>query len=59
VIGMLVSLTTVSLGEQMTQIYFLLLGWSQSVQDTYALGAGAAMISAQPEPKFRFKRVVA
>ena len=59
IIGLLVSLTTVPLGEQMTQIYFILIGWSQSVQDTYAFGAGAALISSQPEPKFRFKRVLA
>jgi len=58
-IGLLVSLTTVPLGEQMTQVFFLLLGWGQSLQDTRELGAGATAASMLPEPKFRFRRVIA
>ena len=53
--GLFVSLTTVYLGEQTTQILFLMLGWSQSLVDT----GGGAMASALPEPKFRFKSVIA
>jgi hypothetical protein len=58
-IGLIVSLTTVPLGEQMTQIFFMLLGWTQSLQDTSVVGASANAASELPEPKFRFKRVVA
>ena len=59
-IGIFVSLSTVYLGEQVPQVLFLLLGWSQSLQDTRVVGARAgALPSGMPEPKFRFKRVVA
>jgi hypothetical protein len=58
-IGVFVSLTTVGMGEQMTQIIFMLVGWSVSLQDTHALGADAAAVSLGPEPKFRFRRVIA
>lgn len=58
VIGLLVSLKTVGMGEQMTQIIFLLLGWSQSLQDTRLLGAGTSAAVSYREPKFRFKRVI-
>jgi hypothetical protein len=59
VIGVWVSLTTVGMGEQTPQIMFLLFGWSQSLQDTSVLGVGARAVSSSPEPKFRFKRVIA
>jgi hypothetical protein len=59
-IAIFVSLTTVYLGEQVTQILFLLLGWSQSLQDTGPLAyRGQAAADSLPEPKFRFKRVIA
>ena len=58
-IGLYVSLSTVGLGEQTPQVLFLLLGWSQSLQDTQILGARASAADALPEPKFRFKRVIA
>ena len=56
-IGMFAALTTVSMMEQVIQMTFLLLGWSQSLQDTRAVGAQA--VSTMPEPKFRFRRVIA
>ena len=56
-IGMFAALSTVSMLEQVVQVTFLLLGWSQSLQDTRAVGAQA--VSTMPEPKFRFKRVIA
>ena len=57
-IGVFVSLSTVYLGEQMMQVLFLLVGWSQSLQDTnVALGAKA--VTSMAEPKFRFRRVIA
>ncbi len=60
IIGIFVSLTTVGMGEQMTQVIFLLLGWSVSLQDTSVLNLGtAAPAVAYPEAKFRFKRVIA
>ena len=60
VIGIFVSLTTVYLGEQVPQVLFLLLGWSQSLQDTRVTGlVGARAASGLPEQKFRFKRVIA
>jgi len=52
-----VGLSTVALFEQVIQVLFLLLGWSQSLQETGPLGA--QVMSALPEPKFRFKRVLA
>jgi hypothetical protein len=54
-IGLYVSLSTVGMGEQTPQVLFLLLGWSQSLQDTRVMGAKAADTVA--ESKFRFKRV--
>jgi hypothetical protein len=56
-IGIFVALSTVSLYEQATQVLFLILGWSQSLQDLSPQGASA--LSSLPEPKFRFKRVIA
>ena len=56
-IGIFVALSTVALFEQVIQVLFLLLGWSQSVQDTQV--AGATAMSMMPEPKFRFRRVIA
>ena len=50
--GVFLSLTTVYLGEQMTQMLFLLLGWSQSLQDT---GTDVEVM----EQKFSFQRVFA
>jgi hypothetical protein len=43
------------MGEQTPQVLFLLLGWSQSLQDTRVMGAKAA--DTVVESKFRFKRV--
>jgi hypothetical protein len=57
-IGIFVALTTVAMFEQVIQMLFLLLGWSQSLQDTYAFGARAAVLTGS-EPKFRFRRVIA
>jgi hypothetical protein len=57
-IGLFASLTTVGMGEVTPQVLFLLLGWSQSVQDT-RVGAGASAVSEFPEAKFRFRRVIA
>jgi hypothetical protein len=56
-IGIFVALSTVALFEQVIQVLFLILGWSQSLQDTRVVGAQA--LSTMPEPKFRFKRVIA
>jgi hypothetical protein len=56
-IGIFVALGTVALFEQVIQVLFLLLGWSQSIQDTQVEGAQA--MSMMPEPKFRFRRVIA
>ena len=50
--GLFLSLTTVYLGEQLTQILFLLVGWSQSLTDT---GTEVEVV----EPKYRFQRVIA
>jgi hypothetical protein len=51
-----ISVTTVYMGEQLPQIAFLLIGWSQSIQ------AGSTGMAAMPEvaahPKFAFKRVL-
>ena len=55
-IGIFVALSTVVMFEQVIQVTFLLLGWSQSLQDTYAYGAQTVQ---GPEPKFRFRRVIA
>lgn len=55
-IGIFVALSTVALFEQVTQVLFLLLGWSQSLQDTRVLGAQS--MNTMPEPKFRFRRVI-
>jgi hypothetical protein len=57
-IGIFAALTTVAMFEQVIQMLFLLLGWSQSIQDTYAFGARAT-VATGPEPKFRFRRVIA
>jgi hypothetical protein len=59
IIGLFVSFTTVGMGEYTPQLLFLLLGWSQSLQDTGLVGEGAAVANAFPEPKFRFRRVIA
>lgn len=58
-IAIFVTLITVYLGLQVTQILFLLVGWAQSLQDTRIRETSAARLSALPEPKFRFKRVIA
>jgi predicted membrane channel-forming protein YqfA (hemolysin III family) len=50
--GLFLSLTTVYLGEQMTQVLFLLLGWSQSLRDT---GSEVEVVV----PKYAFQRVIA
>jgi hypothetical protein len=60
-IGTFVALYTVYMGEQLPQVLFLLLGWASSLQDTsvFAQRAGATAMNDGPEPKFRFRRVVA
>ncbi len=58
-IGLFVSLLSVAMFDQCPQVIFLLLGWSQSVQDPQPAGAGVRAESYLPEPKFRFKRVIA
>ncbi len=55
-IGIFVALGTVAMFEQVIQVTFLLLGWSQSLQDTHAYGAQTVQM---PEPRFRFRRVIA
>jgi hypothetical protein len=51
--GLFLSLYTVYLGDQVVQVCFLLLGWSQSLQDT-----GEVDLPSVAE-KYRFKRVFA
>jgi hypothetical protein len=51
--GLFFSLYTVYLGEQVVQVCFLLIGWSQSLQDTGEVELAPA------EEKYRFKRVFA
>ena len=58
-IGLFTSLSTVAMGEQTPQVLFLLLGWAQSIRDTSSVGAGVTAQSVMPEPKFRFRRVIA
>jgi hypothetical protein len=54
-IGLFVSLSSVFLGEQVVQVCFLLIGWSQSLQD-----AGDDVLPASAyTPKYRFRRVFA
>ena len=55
-IGIFVALGTVALFEQVIQVTFLLLGWSQSLVDIRAYGMETA---PAVEPKFRFRRVFA
>jgi O-Antigen ligase len=50
--GLFLSLYTVYLGDQVVQVSFLLLGWSQSLQDTGEVDLPAA-------EKYHFKRVFA
>jgi hypothetical protein len=54
--GLFATLTQVWMGGQIPEILFLLLGWSQSLQDT---GASRSHAIEAPEPKFRFRRVIA
>ena len=51
--GLFFSLYTVYLGDQVVQVCFLLIGWSQSLQDT-----GEVEVPSTEE-KYRFKRVFA
>ena len=51
--GLFLSLYTVYLGDQVVQVCFLLIGWSQSLQDT-----GEVDLPSDAE-KYRFKRVFA
>ncbi|HEY9127250.1 MAG TPA: O-antigen ligase family protein, partial [Acidobacteriaceae bacterium] len=55
-IGIFVALSTVAMFEQVIQMTFLLLGWSQSLVDVRAYGVQTLQM---PEPKFRFRRVIA
>lgn len=55
-IGIFVALSTVAMFEQVIQVTFLLLGWSQSLVDSRAYGFQTVPM---PEPKFRFRRVFA
>ena len=52
--GIFLSITTVYLGEQVQQILFLLIGWSQSLQDTDSEGTGPIEVT---QSKFSFRRV--
>jgi hypothetical protein len=54
--GLFLSLYTVYLGGQVVQVCFLLLGWSQSLQDTGEIDSPSA---AERIQKYRFKRVFA
>lgn len=54
-ICLFVSLYSVFLGEQVVQVCFLLIGWSQSLQDAEDQGPGLS----RGQEKFRFKRVFA
>jgi hypothetical protein len=54
--GLFESLYSVYLGASVISICFLLLGWSQSLQDS---GSQAHTGSVAAQPKFRFKRVFA
>lgn len=54
--GLFITLKSVYLGENLPILLFLLLGWSQSLQDARTLGA---RVQELPEPKFRFRRVIA
>ena len=51
--GLFFSLYTVYLGDQVVQVCFLLIGWSQSLQDTGEVELPAV------EEKYQFKRVFA
>ncbi len=50
--GLFFSLYTVYLGDQLVQVSFLLIGWSQSLQDT-------GEVELPSEEKYHFKRVFA
>jgi hypothetical protein len=52
-VGLFVSLYTVYLGEQVVQVCFLLLGWSQSLQDVGDEGAAEIV----PTMRYHFRRV--
>jgi hypothetical protein len=58
-VSLFVCLYTVYLGALMPQLLFLLLGWSQSLQDVPASGAQPATVQVGAEPKFHFRRVIA
>ena len=51
-IGIFVALGTVAMFEQVTQVTFLLLGWSQSLVDIRAYGVQTVPV---PDAKFRFR----
>jgi hypothetical protein len=55
--ALFVTLRTVYMGEQVPEMLFLMLGWSQSLQDVGPANAGAWVPAVQP--KFRFRRVIA
>ena len=51
-----ISLTTVYMGEQMPQIGFLLIGWSQSI---LPVSAGASVVPENTvRPRFTFRRII-
>jgi hypothetical protein len=50
-----ISISTVYMGEQLPQILFLLIGWSQSVSPV-SIGLAAAPVDAAP-PRFAFRRI--
>jgi len=59
IVATFVALYTVYMGEQVPQVLFMIIGWAQSLQDTSVFGAGVQAATGMPEPKFRFRRVIA
>jgi len=57
VLGLLLTLTTVYMGAQSYPLFFLLMGWSQSLRQTQ--GATAAVPEAAATGRLRFRRVFA
>jgi hypothetical protein len=54
--GFMLSMTTVWLGPPMYPLFFIMLGWSQSLRQTETVGA----IVPQPvNARFAFRRVIA
>jgi hypothetical protein len=54
--GFLLAMTSVWLGPPMFQLYFLLVGWSQSLRETQTVGE---MLPQPANSRFSFRRVIA